>query len=82
MTHEDKLGEQIADEDVPSVRRVEAPNEEDTIELAKYLLHADELVERCGGSTLDGSLEDLEHIQTVLDSNMVAEHSRCGRALR
>ncbi len=71
MTHEDELDQPTEDQDVPAARCIEAPNAEDTTEIAKYILHADELVKQCAGSTLDGSLKDLEHIQTVLDSNIV-----------
>ena len=63
--------EEIDERDLPTEHHTEAPNAADTEQLARYLLHAQELVEQCGGSTLDGSLKDLEHIQTVLDAHII-----------
>jgi hypothetical protein len=63
--------EPIDEPDVPNVHHVEAPNAEDIDNLARYLVHAGELVKQGSGSSLDGSLKDLDRIQAVLDSNIV-----------
>ena len=50
---------------------IEAPSHEELEDLAQKLVHAKELAEHVAGRELDGSEEDLDAIQAILDSNTI-----------
>jgi hypothetical protein len=59
------------DETEASEQIIEAPAPEDTEDLARKLIHANEMVVKIAGTKLCGSEEDLDGIQAVLNSNTI-----------
>jgi hypothetical protein len=52
-------------------QRIEAPSESDIDEIARSLVHAGRVVQELLGSELQGTREDLDLIQKLLDSHTV-----------
>ena len=52
-------------------QRIEAPNEDDLIFVAKMLVFAESLASEMIGENFDGSLKDLERLQKILDTKQI-----------
>jgi hypothetical protein len=54
---------------------IEAPTDDDITSIARALIHADEVCKEALGTGLDGTRADLERIQHIVDTGLVAREA-------